>query len=100
MINEKDVTLTAAELIGYLQQFKQDDPVAIVTIDCTGEKKVCFDDREVILIADSEQPAIVININTSQTVDITREHDEACADNRNPAKDVKSPELPTKKCYG
>lgn len=100
MINEKDVTLTAAELIRYLRQFRPDDQVAIVTLDCHKEQKVAFDDKEVLLIADTKQPAIVININTSQTEDITRGHEEACAENKNPAKDVKSPKLPTKKCYG
>lgn len=99
-MDNKNVGITAAEMIDYLQRFPKDANVAIVTIDCHKEQKVAFDDKKVIFIADSEQPAIVININTSQTVDITREHEEACAENENPAKDVKSPELPTKKCYG
>ena len=37
---------------------------------------------------------------TSRGYICKRGHEEACAENKNPAKDVKSPELPTKKCYG
>ena len=96
----EDTRITAAEMIDYLQRFPQDKPVAIITVDCTREKKVCFNDKEVIFVTDEEQPVIMININTAQIIEIEKLHKEACADNRNPAKDVKSPELPTKKCYG
>lgn len=99
MKSQKDTRITAAEMIDYLKEFPQDKPVAIVTVDCTGEKKVCFDDKEMIFVIDAAQPAIIININTSRTVDISREHEEAST-NHNPAKDVKSPKLPTKKGYG
>lgn len=73
----EQITITAGEMIKYLQQFPKDEKVDIIAIDTHQEKKVGFTDKDVILITDEANPIIFIDIDRNRTEDISGDAEEA-----------------------
>lgn len=72
----EDRSITAGELIKYLQNFPEDSDVDIVVVDTHGEKKIGFTSKEVVFVTDMDNPMLFINIDRNDTLDITKEFDE------------------------
>jgi len=69
----KDERMTAAQVIGYMKTFPPDARLGVIAIDTHQEQKVCFPERDVIFITDSDAPAMIVNIDCSEIEDITEE---------------------------
>lgn len=69
----KDERMTAAQVIEYMKTFPPDARLGVIAIDTHQEQKVCFPERDVIFNADSDAPAMIVNIDCSEIEDITEE---------------------------
>jgi hypothetical protein len=65
--------MTAGQVIEYMKAFPEDAVLGVIAIDTHQEEKVCFLERDVIFIADSDTPAMTVNIDRAKTEDITSE---------------------------
>ena len=65
--------MTAGQVIEYMKAFPEDAVLGVTAIDVHQEEKVCFPERDVIFITDSDTPAMIVNIDRAKTEDITSE---------------------------
>lgn len=72
----EDRSITAGELIKYLQNFPEDSEFRINVIDCHQERKYGFPINRLALIIGEDYPVMFLDIDTEQAVDVTREEDE------------------------
>lgn len=72
----EDRSITAGELIKYLQNFPEDSEFRINVIDCHQERKYGFLIDRMALITDEDYPVMFLDIDAEQAVDITRKEDE------------------------
>ncbi|MBE6001913.1 MAG: hypothetical protein E7239_11145 [Sarcina sp.] len=72
----EQTSITAGEMIKYLQRFPEDSEVDIIAIDTHQEEKVGFLDKDVIFITYEANPMIFINIDRNNTEDITDDGEE------------------------
>ncbi len=68
----EDRKITAREMIEYLQTFPEDSDVSIIVVDVHQEKKIGFMNKEIFLITDTDNAAVLINIDRNETTDITK----------------------------
>lgn len=72
----EDRSITAGELIRYLQNFPEDSEFRINVIDCHQERKYGFPIDRLALIIDEDYPVMFLDIDTEQAMDVAREEDE------------------------
>lgn len=65
------MAITVKEFIEYLQRFPMDSEVSIAVIDATQRQKLAFEKRDLFMITDEDTPAILINIDSRNTWDVT-----------------------------
>lgn len=72
----EQISITAGELIRYLQGFPEDAEVSIIAIDTHQEEKIGFLDKDVIFITDEANPMIFLDIDRNNTEVITDDGEE------------------------
>lgn len=72
----EDRSITAGELIKYLQNFPENSEFRIIVIDCHQERKYGFPIDRLALITNEDYPVMFLDIDSQKAVDITREEDE------------------------